>query len=386
MTCTWARARLFSQDETRRVPETSVANEPAAAGHGEERLISAETERQLVSGLTSSPRSIPSDFYYDDVGSALFEVQCMQSDYYLNGLEKQIIADCGGEILEAMDPEVLVDLGCGNAEKTQILLAASPDESRLGTVLLVDLNESVLPAAKRAIEQVFCGDVSVETIAGSYEEALRQSGVAGGRTAVLFLGSTIGNMTDLQIRSWGAELRANLRSGGFVLIGADLHKTPEELLRAYNDRRGVARLTNLNVLSHLNDRYGADFNLDLFEHLVLYYESDNALRSHLVSLAAQTVRLPALGLEVELEPGELIQTELERKFRRDELQEVLRVSGFELERFLTDRDDAYSMQLYRVAPVESWVKGTTSGATEWQREVEITADYHDDRCLVGAGI
>jgi L-histidine N-alpha-methyltransferase len=304
---------------------------------------------ELIAGLRARPRSIPCDYYYDDYGSKLFDIQCMQEDYYLFRSESEIIGDQGAELLRLCQPEVLVDLGCGTCEKTLALLQhalrGNSGNGRVREVVLVDLNSFILDLSAAKIKSAF-PELRVRKLNLTYFSALDEVRRLEARKAVLLLGGNIGNMRNGKIRTLLRALADSLSPGDACILGVDKHKSPEIIERAYNDRNGIARLTNLNVLSHINRLYDGNINVDQFMHKAIYYPDEFTSKSYLISMADQAFCLQQLGVSVELGLGEPILTEIERKFEIPYLHRLLEGCGLFPGGSFQDKKGWFNVELF----------------------------------------
>jgi L-histidine Nalpha-methyltransferase len=304
---------------------------------------------ELIEGLRAQPKSVPCDYYYDDYGSKLFDIQCMQEDYYLFRSEREIMSGQGAEILSLCQPQVVVDLGCGTCEKTIDLLKhavrGKSDNSGLREVVLVDVNLFMLDLSAAKIQSLF-PELRVRKLNLTYFGALAEIRRLEGRKAVLLLGGNIGNMRNKKIRSLLCAMNETLIPGDTCVLGIDKHKSSDIIERAYNDRDGIARLTNLNVLSHINRLYDGNINVQQFMHKAIYYPNEFTSKSYLISMADQAFCLPQLGVAVELRLGEPILTEIERKFEIAYLHRLLEGCGLVPGGSFRDKRDWFNVEVF----------------------------------------
>jgi len=188
--------------------------------------------------------------------------------------------------------------------------------------------------------------VAVYAVGGDFERHLRRL-PTGGTRMVAFLGSTIGNLTPAVRARFLADLAATLVPGDRLLLGVDLVKSPERILAAYDDPGGVTAAFSRNVLRVLNDRLGADFVPDAFDHVPRWDSEHEWVDIRLRSRTAQVVRIAGLDLEVRLAAGEEIHTEISAKFRRERIAAELRGSRLEVGRWWTDPGEGFGVALAR---------------------------------------
>jgi dimethylhistidine N-methyltransferase len=280
-------------------------------------------------GLGRTAKALPPKYFYDELGSTLFEAICLLPEYYLTRAEREILSRSAGEIVSRLDaPVELVEFGSGSAEKTRLLVAALLERQPTLDYVPIDISASALESSAHAMLELFPG-VRITAVASDYEGALAHLGARRARSRLaLFLGSNIGNLDEAQAHQFLSGVRATLEPGDALLLGADLKKERHVLEAAYDDPVGVTAAFNLNLLARINRELGADFDVRRFAHRATYDERDGCVRMHLVSLAAQTVEIRALGLRVAFEEGEGIHTEDSRKYAVEDLTRMARDAGF----------------------------------------------------------
>jgi L-histidine Nalpha-methyltransferase len=269
----------------------------------------------VQAGLGRQPRSLPSKYFYDARGSRLFQWITRLPDYYLTRVEREILDRHGGAILAPLcgRPCTVVDLGAGDGHKTLRLLLQLAQAGSGVAYAPVDLSQAALDEAAARVHDRLPG-VPVQPVRATYSSALRRlaSPPHAGSRLVLFLGSSIGNFEHAEARSMLRELRRALRPGDHLLVGFDLVKPLPLLQRAYDDRPGVTRAFNLNLLVRINRELGADFDLSAFRHVATWDPERPAMESWLESTRTQTVRLA--GRRHRFAPGERIHTEISCKY------------------------------------------------------------------------
>ena len=317
-----------------RAPALEVAAAAAAARFGSD----------VRHYLTLSPRQLPSQYLYDDLGSALFEAICRLPWYPLTRAEMRLLAAHAPEILDRRVTSIL-ELGAGSGLKLSALIrGAGPDRGRLD-VHVVDVSAAALAETRRALAAF--GDLRVVAHEATYETGLERlkSTPARGRRLMLFLGSNIGNFDpegrDLFLRA----LRAALRPGDRLLLGVDLIKPVRDLMLAYDDPLGVTAAFNLNLLSRINRELWGDFGLDRFAHHVVWNAEQARIEMHLRSTTAQRIRIPGAALHLELREGETIWTESSYKYETSEIVNLLARGGFEVAAQWVDASGRFALTL-----------------------------------------
>jgi dimethylhistidine N-methyltransferase len=280
---------------------------------------------EVTEYLQRHPRQLPSKYFYDPLGTALFEAICRLPWYRITRAESALLARHAGEILAAAGTTDLVELGCGSGEKLATLLTGSG--STVGTIQLIDISGAALEMARAQLAPL-AG--TILTHQGSYEEGLLR--VAARRSdrplLVAFLGSNIGNFDPPAGHALLRRIRQTLRPGDALLLGSDLAKPVRDLLLAYDDPLQVTAAFNRNLLRRINDELGGTFELAGFAHRACWNRSASRIEMHLVSVQPQTVRIAATGLEVDFAAGESIWTESSYKYEPEAIVRGGFAAGF----------------------------------------------------------
>lgn len=299
--------------------------------------------RDVRKGLAQSPKMLPPKWFYDSVGSDLFDQITRLPEYYPTRTEAQILRDRSPEITEAAGADTLVELGSGTSEKTRMLLDAMRDGGQLRRFIPFDVDAGVLRAAGDAIGQEYPG-IEIDAVCGDFEEHLGKIPSVG-RRLVAFLGSTIGNLTPGPRADFLASLSETLQPGDSVLLGTDLVKDTDRLVRAYDDSAGVTAAFNRNVLSVVNRELDADFDLDAFEHVAKWNADEERIEMWLRADAPQQVRIAGLDLDVAFGAGEEMLTEVSCKFRADGVADELAKAGLRQTHWWTDEAGDFGLSL-----------------------------------------
>jgi dimethylhistidine N-methyltransferase len=296
----------------------------------------------VVTGLASSPKKLPSKYFYDERGSRLFDEITELDEYYLTRTETSIMEAHVSEMVAALGPNVLlVEFGSGSSAKTRILLDHMDDP--VGYVP-IDISGDYLRDVARDLRRRHPG-VPILPLAADFTTPLTLPTPprAPARRVVFFPGSTIGNFPVLEAARLLKRMRALAGRAGAVLLGFDLVKPRHHLHAAYNDDAGVTARFNLNLLQRLNDELDADFDLSAFRHHAPFNEEASRIEMHLVSRIHQTVHVG--GHAFTLEPGESILTEFSHKYTLDAFAELARAAGLVPVRTWTDPSDFFCVQL-----------------------------------------
>jgi len=288
----------------------------------------------VAAGLSSEVKYLLSKYFYDAEGDRLFQEIMKMPEYYLTDCEYEIFSTRGADILKAFSKESkpfdLLEFGSGDGTKTRILLRRLLENGADFRYVPIDISGDVLDNLKGDLAKEFPGLV-VRPENADYFSALDNLQVESDRPKlVLFIGSSIGNFREAVIHRFMEELFHKLNSGDEVLLGYDLMKNPHTILDAYNDRTGITKAFNLNILRRINRELKADFNIEAFEHYPHYDPETGLAKSYLVSLKQQTVKIDALEQHFKFEVGEVIHTEISRKFRVENIEKYFQGVGFEV--------------------------------------------------------
>ena len=299
----------------------------------------------MAAGLTDSPRWLPCRFLYDARGSALFEEITRQPEYYLTRAEESILVRHAPEIRELTGPATLIELGSGSSRKTGHLLAAYVLGTPRVRYVPIDVSDSALRSAAHSLGEAH-PRVEVVGIVGTYQSAFPLLGEHS-PCLLLFLGSTIGNFeTGESVEFWRSIARS-LPAGDHFLLGVDLVKDRATLEAAYNDRARVSDRFTRNLFERMNRELGAGVDVESVEHVARYNEELQRMEIFARFLCDQEVRIAPLGQRISIRAGEMVLTEISRKFVLEDVEQHARVFGLEPVRSFTDRDRRFGLLLMR---------------------------------------
>src|SRR5260221_10643703 len=302
----------------------------------------------VLSGLSARPRRLPPKLFYDAGGSRLFDRIAETPEYYPTRTERAILKEFAGEMVrQAGDNLTLVELGAGSASKTHLLIEALLRRQLRAEFYPVDVSSSALQGALRSLNGDF-PRLHVSPIVADYSHHLPDLKSLPGFKLVLFIGSSIGNFEPQEATEFLQRLRRSLRPGDALLIGFDLIKDAGVLNAAYNDAQGVTAAFNKNLLARINRELGGNFDLSLFQHVAFWNPRMSRIEMHLESLRQHTVWIQDLRRVFHFAEGERIHTENSYKFSSGSIEQLLRTSGYRLERSWTDPGQWFSVALARV--------------------------------------
>jgi dimethylhistidine N-methyltransferase len=302
-------------------------------------------------GLTAARKSLPPKYFYDELGSQLFEAICLLPEYYLTRAEGEIFARRSEEIVARAregSRVTLFELGSGSATKTRRIVEALVAAQGELKYVPVDISPAALEAGSQALLREF-KSLQVSAYASDYDAALPLLAGEmreGERALVLFLGSNVGNFDREGAREFLKKVRRVLRAGDCLLLGADLKKERSVLEAAYDDALGVTAAFNLNLLARINRELRADFPVRDFRHVALYDEREGRVEMHLESAREQTVNIGALELSINFREGERIHTENSYKYDLEGLSALAAETGFERAETWLDSKERFSSNLF----------------------------------------
>ncbi|MEA2826509.1 MAG: L-histidine Nalpha-methyltransferase [Actinomycetota bacterium] len=330
---------------------TSPVSTPRIDVHLAPGALRAALRADVAEGLTSTPKELPPKWFYDDVGSRLFDEITRIPEYYPTRRERWILEHHAADIAHLSGAETLVELGSGTSEKTRLLLDAfvaraeggGADRTPFRRFVPFDVSETTLREAAAAVAVEY-PTVQIHAVVGDFEHHLGTL-PSGGRRMVAFLGGTIGNLDPKPRAQFLADLAAGLEPGDSLLLGTDLVKDVDRLVAAYDDGAGVTAAFNRNVLAVVNRELDADFAPDRFAHVALFDTDQEWIEMRLRSERRQQVRVGDLDLVVDFEAGEDMRTEISAKFRRQGVESELSAAGLALTRWWTDPAGDFALSL-----------------------------------------
>ena len=298
----------------------------------------------VVKGLSSTPKTLPCKYFYDERGSRLFDRICELPEYYPTRTEAALMRAKADEMAALIGPGAqILEYGCGSIEKVRVLLDALEAPA---AYVAVDISREHLRAAAETLAADY-PDLAVHAICADFSLPFRVPGDLPGRRRVgFFPGSTIGNFDRAAAEDFLARAAGMAGRGGGFLVGADLKKDEAVLHAAYSDSAGVTAAFNLNLLRRINDELGGNFDLDAFAHRAFYNRDKGRIEMHLACREAQ--RIDVAGHVFTLAAGETIHTENSHKYEIDEFQEMGRRAGFAPKAVWTDADRLFSVHFFVV--------------------------------------
>jgi L-histidine N-alpha-methyltransferase len=293
-------------------------------------------------GLLRDQKQLSPRFLYDERGSELFEQITHLPEYYPYDAERNILETRPEDIVSHFGEDgALIELGSGNADKTETLIREASRTRDQVHFVPVDISGDFLRASSKELLQKY-ENLTISAIAGTYEASLSEMPETQGSRLILFLGGSIGNYQPERARTLMRQIAERMTSGDRLMVGIDLLKDPDVIERAYNDEAGVTATFNKNILRRMNQELNASFDLDTFRHHAPFVDEKKRIEMRLVSIREQTVSIPAIDEYVHFEDGEYIHTESSHKFNPESFQDVYDHTGLRMEEILYDDSEQFA--------------------------------------------
>ena len=316
-----------------------------------EPVRKAEFARDVLLGLSRTPKTLPCQWFYDAKGGELFARIMDLPEYYLTPCEMEILENRGDDLIAAIEPGPLdlFEIGPGNGRKTRLLLGEAIRSGLDIHYYPIEVSPAALRALQASLAEWF-PDLAVRPLLGdAFQVIPRIPREKGRRAVVCYLGASFGNFTYEEGLDFLRLLRATLVPEDGVLLGFDLKKDIPTIHRAYDDTAGLTREFNLNLLRRINRELGGHFDVDRFAHHTAYDVTRAAMESYLVSTCAQSVRIDALGRSFEFGAWEGIQTERSGKHDLLGIEEMARLTGFQVRQHILDEKEWFVISAWSAA-------------------------------------
>ena len=327
------------------MPSSTLPSPPRpAAGNTESEAERNAFRRDVLDGLSAEPKSVPSKYFYDETGSALFDRITETEEYYPTRTELAIMRAHVGAMADEIGPgAALVEYGSGSSLKTRVLL---DHLDRLAAYVPIDISREHLFTTAERLRAVY-PDLPILPVAADYTAAFDLPDLpAHHRRVVYFPGSTIGNFDRVQAAAFLRQAARVAGPGGALLIGVDLKKDPAVLEAAYDDAAGVTADFNLNLLDRINRELGGTFDRDRFAHRAVWNEDEGRIETYLVSLREQTVEID--GVAFSFGEDEAVHTENSHKYTVEGFARFAAECGFAARQAWTDDAGLFSVQYFEV--------------------------------------
>jgi L-histidine N-alpha-methyltransferase len=302
----------------------------------------SDIRKDVLRGLTSRQKSIPSKYFYDAYGSRLFETICSLPEYYQTRTELSILKNSAGHIVRDLREADIVELGSGSNLKVRTLLdACFRTEPADICYVPVDVSESALVDSSAELLNLY-PELKIVGIVADFTKHIEKI-PTGRQRLFVFFGSTIGNFGDEARLCLLKRVAGMMGTGDRFLLGIDMIKPAEVLERAYNDSRGVTEEFNKNILNTLNRELRADFDLSHFDHVAFYNAGRERVEMHLRANRRVTAHIDALDIQVSLKKDETIHTEICGKFSRESARAMTAEAGLRIGGWYSDPRGWFSL-------------------------------------------
>jgi len=298
----------------------------------------------VISGLQSKTKRISSKYFYDHIGSEIFQQIMDMEEYYLPSCEKSILENKAKNIVGAINSDTVqvLELGAGDGTKTSILLEKFMELGKEVAYFPMDISADILKFNQKYLAEQL-PQLPVTPIVGDYHRTLTEFPQKNGTKLILFLGSNIGNFNKDEALSFLKFVKGCMKSGDYFLLAADLKKNPKQILNAYNDPAGLTKQFNMNLLERINRELNGNFDLNYFDHYATYNPLDGLAQSFLVSLQKQEITIE--GNPFQFEKYEVIHTEISKKYDATELRQLMETAGFKSKEMYYDPNNWYTLAL-----------------------------------------
>jgi dimethylhistidine N-methyltransferase len=297
----------------------------------------------VITGLSAQPKTLLPKYFYDSLGSQLFEQITLLPEYYPTRTELRILSASVRALADLMPKDAaLIEFGAGSAVKAKILLNAAP---QIASYVPVDISAEFLADEARRLERDI-PRVGVFPVAADFTAPFELPAAVLGRPRVgFFPGSTIGNFEPPQAAAFLRQAARVLGPDALFIVGADRVKDERVLHAAYNDAAGVTAQFNLNLLTRINRELDGSFDLAAYRHFASYNPALARIEMHLESAKRQVARVRNVAFS--FKDGETIHTESSHKFTVEAFTALAADAGWAVSRVLSDERAYFSVFVLR---------------------------------------
>ncbi len=299
----------------------------------------------ILSSLKENKKSLPTKYLYDEKGSKLFEQICETKEYYLTRIEKKILSKYSSNIVNFAKAEEIFELGSGSSKKTKVLINEYLKKESNLTYSSLDISEKALNMSYKELEKLN-KNLNINLIKGDFIKDLNKLKNSKKSRIYLFLGSTLGNFDNKLAISFLSNLSNIMKKNDFLLLGVDNVKDENIINSAYNDKLGVTKQFNKNILNVVNKKYNLNFEEDKFDHYAKYNVIESQIEMYLEAVSNQSIKLPN-NETINIESGERILTEISRKFNKKTLNMLFKKANLKEEKMYTDDKNYFSLYLLK---------------------------------------
>ncbi len=323
-----------------------------------ESMFTKEFAQDVSITLGAKPKYLKPKYFYDSVGSELFEQICLQPEYYPTRTEASILEIYSSNIagIFANESCSIIELGSGSSSKTRMLLQAflkaNHNKSSYRYYFPIDISHSMLKHSVKILSAEF-PTLNVIGLPTDYVDGINKvnqfmlsKNITSARKIIVFLGSSIGNFEPNEAETFLKVLADRMNARDLLLIGFDLHKDEKVLSAAYNDSAGITSRFNLNILQRINKELGGEFDTDFFKHYAYYNKQEKRVEMHLISTCKQQVYVRKIDKMFDFGVGESIHTENSYKYTLQEIDDLTTKCGLDIKRHFSDRNYWFDLGLF----------------------------------------
>jgi L-histidine N-alpha-methyltransferase len=288
--------------------------------------------KDIHQGLTAPLKHISSKYFYDDIGSGIFQDIMKMPEYYPTACEFEILSLQGYQIIEKLDfksPFNIVEFGAGDGIKTRQLLKRLMEKGAEFTYVPIDISSKAIDELQAGMLQ-HLPDLKIKPMIGNYFSMMKELSGLPVPALYLFLGGNIGNYETQEVNQLLSDFRHNMNPGDKLLTGFDLQKNPATIRCAYDDPKGITKAFNINLLHRINRELGGNFKTSQFDFYSHYNPLNGEVRSYLISLVPQKVFVRQNNAFYSFERNEVIWTELSKKYTLQEIENTACHNGFHI--------------------------------------------------------
>ena len=302
-------------------------------------------KENIILLLKSKKKSLPTQYLYDDKGSKLFEEICNTEEYYLTRTEHKILNSNAFDIIKTSSAEELFEFGSGSSKKTKSLILSALKRNNYLTYFSFDISSKALNMSHNELSKI-SQNLDVRLLKGDFNRDIARIKTSKKKRLYLFLGSTLGNFNNKIAIKFLQNISNIMNKEDSFLLGVDKVKDEKIINLAYNDKKGITKKFNENILSVINKEYKLNFNKKNFFHNAIYNSEESQIEMYLESTVLQSIRLPN-NENVNIKKGEKILTEISRKFSEKTMKNLFAKSNLNLVQSYTDTKKYFSLYLLK---------------------------------------
>jgi len=303
----------------------------------------------VIHGLSAEKKSISAKYFYDDIGSELFQKISQHPDYYPTKTEFTILEQISSILPSIInEPEIdIIELGAGDGHKSELIINGFINANCKINFYPIDISEKAMQLLGNNL--AINDHLAIHGVVADYLHGLNHlKTISNNKKLVLFLGSNIGNFNKSQTNTFLTMLSTTLNAEDYVLIGFDLKKDPAILNKAYNDSDGLTEAFNINLLTRINRELAGNFDTKQFKHYGFYNPYQGTMESYLISLADQAVTIKAADQTFHFQQFEPMHLEYSHKFTSSGINKLAQRNGFSITQLFSDEKNYFTDALCQV--------------------------------------